>query len=480
MYLMVRDKTKKDAYMCATLLNMFQRGELRKNHPQQRKADKWKNDARDGFVVTVLKHEDVDSIKICEQIIDKKVYLWLIDGLQRLTVLERFKKGTFKIGKNIEFPIIYYQKSMTTEDGEAVFDEYGVRVTEDIKYDLRGKGYNELPEELKEKFDNFTIDVVKHLDCTDEEIGYHIRRYNRQSSMNSNETSVTYMDAIAKEVKDISQEHSFFKNCGKFTPSERQNGTCERVVCESLMAMFHLEDWQKNAKKMGAYLNSNTSGEEFNIFKEELSRLEVIIGDNYKKIFTSKDSFLFFALFHKFAVLGLDDKRFAEFLTSFENSLHNKNIEKCDNLSFDDINKNRATKDKSVVQRKINILEVLMKDFLRIKEREDQSVMDMESFVSNCVGIDKEQIYSDMDFYNQSLNELLESTVRIESKLRQEENRPSLLSMMVYSYKEDVDLDDWLTEYAANNNIYFIDQHKNFLHMKQDFENYLAKKGAVA
>ena len=75
---------------------------------------------------------------------------------------------------------------------------------EDVEYDLRGKGYNDLPEELKEKFDNFTIDVVKHLDCTDEEIGYHIRRYNRQSSMNNNETSVTYMDAIAKEVKDIS------------------------------------------------------------------------------------------------------------------------------------------------------------------------------------------------------------------------------------------------------------------------------------
>ena len=158
MGMMVRDKTKKDTYMCATLLNMFGRKELRKNHPQQREADKWKTEARDGFIVTAIKHEDVDSIKICEQIIDDKVILWLIDGLQRLTVLEKFKKGTFKLGKNIESPIVYYQKSVT-KDGEMVLDEYDQPVMEDVEYDLRNKSYSDLPVELKERFDNYQIDV---------------------------------------------------------------------------------------------------------------------------------------------------------------------------------------------------------------------------------------------------------------------------------------------------------------------------------
>ena len=192
MGMMGRDKTKKDTYMCATLLNMFSRRELRKNHPQQRKADKWKSDARDGFIATAIKHEDVDSIKICEQLVDGKVILWLIDGLQRLTVLEKYKKGIFKLGKNVELPIVYYQRPGKT------IDEYGAPVMEDVEFDLREKGYADLPMELKEKFDNYQIDVVKHLDCTDEEIGYHIRRYNRQTSMNHNENSITYMDAIAK------------------------------------------------------------------------------------------------------------------------------------------------------------------------------------------------------------------------------------------------------------------------------------------
>lgn len=31
------------------------------------------------------------------------------------------------------------------------------------------------------------------------------------------------------------------------------------------------------------------------------------------------------------------------------------------------------------------------------------------------------------------------------------------------------------TKYAKNNNTYFVDQKKNFLHMKQDFEQYLKR-----
>ena len=114
---LVRDKTKKDTYMCCTLLNMFKRGDLRKDHPLQRKSGRWAKDARDGFVATAIKHEDVDSIKICEQIKHNSVTLWLIDGIQRLTTLENYRNGLFKLGNTVEDPIIYYQVTKTGENG---------------------------------------------------------------------------------------------------------------------------------------------------------------------------------------------------------------------------------------------------------------------------------------------------------------------------------------------------------------------------
>ena len=463
MGMMGRDKTKKDTYMCATLLNMFSRRELRKNHPQQRKADKWKSDARDGFIATAIKHEDVDSIKICEQLVDGKVILWLIDGLQRLTVLEKYKKGIFKLGKNVELPIVYYQRPGKT------IDEYGAPVMEDVEFDLREKGYADLPMELKEKFDNYQIDVVKHLDCTDEEIGYHIRRYNRQTSMNHNENSITYMDAIAKNVKEISQSHRFFKDCGSFSATELNNGTCERVVCESLMAMFHLENWQKNSKKLGTYLNRNASDREFQTLRQELDRLEAAVGDKYPAIFTSKDSFLFFALFHKFTLLCGDDSRYAAFLDAFQEELHARTVPGLD-MSFDDVNANRATKDKNVISRKLHILEHLMMEFLHIQSGAAQTAATPEQFIAACTGLTPGEVKKDIEFYSQLLDDLEAVAIKDNSKLLAPANRLSLLAMAAYSCKHEVDLEAWLTSFAQRHDEYLADQRENYRYMVEDLE----------
>ena len=86
---LIRDKRVKDAMMNSTIQKMFQRGELRKDHPLQRKPGRWNNGDRDGLVATVLKNEDIDSIKICEQLTENGVILWVVDGLQRLTTLRR-------------------------------------------------------------------------------------------------------------------------------------------------------------------------------------------------------------------------------------------------------------------------------------------------------------------------------------------------------------------------------------------------------
>ena len=53
------------------------------------------------------------------------------------------------------------------------------------------------------------------------------------------------------------------------------------------------------------------------------------------------------------------------------------------------------------------------------------------------------------------LKDLENNTIRDGSKLLDVANRLSLLAMVAYSYKNDVDLDDWLEDYAANNNMYY-------------------------
>lgn len=432
---------------------MFKRKQLNKNHPLQRKADQWTDEAKSGLVATVIKGEDIDSIKICEQILSSTEFiLWLIDGLQRLTVLESYRNNAFKIGKSLEMPYVYYQKE--NEDGEM----------ETIKYDLRGRYFDDLPEELQDAFDSYAIDVVKHLDCSDEEVAYHIGRYNRQTSMNINQKNILPMYKVAGFIKKISDNNVFFEECGAYTEIEIRKGVVDRVVSESIMTMFHLDNWNKG-KAMSKFLNENATQREFEIFESELDRLYKIIDKKTTgKLFNSKNSFIWFAAFHKFTRYGVDDSKFKDFLIAFQNGLHSKTFEEYDNYSFDTYENNKSTKDKKVVLAKLDILDKLMREYLHIEEVESDEIE--ESSVLNFVkeNVNPNATEEDVEFYSDILDDL---TIEVDNntKLLDEHNRPSLIALVGYACENDIDLDEWIKKWFVTNTMYVLNQKQNYLHM---------------
>ena len=462
-----RDKTKKDTYMVKTLLNMFKRKQIDKNHPLQRKPDQWTYEAQSGLVGSVIKGEDIDSIKICEQIISSTEFiLWLIDGLQRLTVLESYRNNVFKIGKSLEMPYVYYQKE--NDDGEM----------ETIKYDLRGKYFNDLPEELQDAFDSYAIDVVKHLDCSDEEVAYHIGRYNRQTSMNTNQKNILPMYKVAGFIKKISDNNVFFEECGSYTEIEIRKGVVDRVVSESIMTMFHLDNWTKG-KTMSKFLNENATQKEFEIFESELDRLSKIIDKKTTgKLFNSKNSFIWFAAFHKFTRYGVDDFKFKDFLIAFQNDLHSKTFEEYDNDSFDTYENNKSTKDKKVVLAKLDILDKLMREYLHIEETEideieESSVLD---FVKDNVNPDTTE--EDIEEYEEFYEDDLKIEVDNSSKLLEESNTKSMLALVAYVMNSNIKLNafkKWLVDFFNQNDTYKTNQTENYIYMRDSLQKMIAE-----
>ena len=139
--------------------------------------------------------------------------------------------------------------------------------------------------------------------------------------------------------------------------------------------------------------------------------------------------------------MGIADARFADFIDSFQNDKLAER--KVNGERFDEADKNKSTKDKAVVVKKLAILENLLFDFLQMgKDMERQT--EIELFLARNLAIDVETLRTDMDFYMESLEDLMRKVVRSDSKLLEVGNRLSLLAMVVYSYKEDIDLDDWL------------------------------------
>lgn len=479
-------KIRKQTLALKSYLDKVNEEDISDSQDVQRKFC-WDKSAVNELIVTVLTDDYIPPIILGEEELEgDMVQQYIVDGMQRSSSLVWFRYGNYEISSAIENSIIEYQEKKI-ENGKVCKDDENNVIWESKKFDIKKKTFAELPKVLQKKFDDYQIEIAIHQDCTMEQISKLVRRYNNHKAMNAVQKAFTYVDNYARKIRNI-VDLDFFKNCGDYPEVEKPKGTYERVVMESVMLMFHLDKWKKMPKDIGKYLNDNSSDQEFDTLKNLLIRLENIVDDKYHDIFNIKDSFIWFAHFHKCEQFGLSDKKIEEFLTEFQSNLHNKTFAEYGNNSFDTIDSGKGTKDKKVIIQKLDMLEKLMIEFLHFDvEIEDENIeednepMTDSEFINENVGVDIETVYENMELYIDSLDDLLDSTVKDGSKLLEPENRQSLLAMVAYSYEKDKDLDDWLTEYASNNNTYFINQKKNYLHMLTDFEEFsqLMDKRAV-
>lgn len=472
------ENCKTDRISIASINKKIDKHIIRFDHPLQRESDQWSPSMKGNLVSDILQGNKLHPLIFAEQIINGVPIIWDLDGKQRCTNAYSYSHNGYRVSKNIRRWMIKYQTTEKDENGKDVLDENGFPIAVNAEFDIRGKKFSDLPEELRDKFLDYSFNYDQYLNCSEEDIGYHIERYNDGKPMTKPQKGITKIGTeFAEMVKAISNM-SFFKNIGGYKVSEFKNGMIDRVVIESVMAANYFDNWKKDMEKQCEYLKENATSEIFDNFEDMVERLEKIVTDDVADMFDSKDSFLYFSLFAKFINTGLEDEKFIEFMTKFAQSLHSKAI---NGVTYDELcvnpktGKTYGTKDRYVVFPKMERLEKLMFDFLNINRDETINVVNTESFISKHVGLPIDQVNEDIDCYEETLDELENKTIKYGSKLLEIENRLSLLAMVAYSFKNYVDLDDWMAVYAKNNNTYLIDQKKNFLHMKDDFEKYCEK-----
>lgn len=473
------ENCKTDKISIASIIKKIDKHTIRFDHPLQRESEQWTPVMKGNLISDILQNNRLHPLIFAEQIINGVAIIWDLDGKQRCTNAYSFVNNGYKISKNIRRWNIKYQTTEKDENGNEILDENGFPIAKNEEFDIRGKKFLDLPEELQEKFLDYTFNYDQYLNCSEEDIGYHIERYNDGKPMNKAQKGITKIGTeFAEMVKSISNM-SFFRDRGGYKVSEFNNGTINRVVVESVMASNYFDDWKKDLEDQCKYIKDNSTTDTFDNFEDMVNRLERVVTDEVADMFDSKDSFLYFGLFAKFVDTGLDDKKFIEFMAEFSRSLHSKVV---NGMSYDELCINKktgkayGTKDKYVVTPKMEILETLMNDFLHI---ENQEAVTQETFISEIVGMPVDTVKEELNCYEETLDELENNNIRVGSKLLDVANRVSLLAMVAYSYKNDVDLDDWLEEYATNNNTYFMDQRKNYSHMINDFKRY-QKRIAVA
>lgn len=464
------ENCKTDRISIASIIKKIDKHTIRFDHPLQRESDQWSPSMKGNLVSDILQGNKLHPLIFAEQIINGVPIIWDLDGKQRCTNAYSYSNNGYKVSKNIRRWMIKYQTTKKDENGNDILDENGFPIAVNAEFDIRGKKFSDLPEELRDRFLDYSFNYDQYLNCSEEDIGYHIERYNDGKPMTSPQKGITKLGTEYAELVKAISNMPFFKDMGGYKVSEFKNGTINRVVVESIMTSNYLEKWNK-FDDMCKHIKENANITVFDDFEDMVERLEKVITDDVSDMFNSKDSFLWFGLFARFVKSETDDKRFIEFMTEFVQSLHSKFI---NGVSFDDILESSNTKDKGIVTKKMNHLMNLMDEYLVNKENlvDKQKIIDSPvDFVANAVDVDKEVIEEDIEVYEDDLNVLLDNTVKIGAKLRDKENRLSLLAMVAYSYKEDADLDEWFAQYTKRDT-YYADQKVNFIHMKNDFEQY--------
>ena len=464
------EKSKPDKLCIASINKKIERHTIRFDHPLQRESEQWSPAMKGNLISDILQGNPIPPLVFAEQVANGLAIIWDLDGKQRCTTAYSFSKDAFKITKNIRRWLIAYQTSVKGKDGAEIFDKSGFPVYEKQEFDIRGKKYSELPEELQDRFKEYNFEIVQYLNCSSEDIAYHIARYNEGKPMTVSQKGLTRLgEKFATMVKSISGM-PFFRDYGGYKVSEGGNGTVNRVVVESVMAANFLEHWKKKQEDMCEFIKDNATAEDFDSFEDLVERITRAGTEETFNMFDSKDSFMWFGLFARFVKTGFDDSRFIEFMAEFSRSLHRREI---NGKSFDDLN-GKATKDKAVVLNKINHLEKLMNEYLGTGKEAgpvdgEKSILE---FLRDTVspGITQE----DFSLYQEILEDL-SLNVDHSSKMLEEANRPSLLALVAYSIEKDMDLDIWIVEFFKKNAAYCSNQAENYKNMVKELTAYFRK-----
>lgn len=124
--------------------------------------------------------------------------------------------------------------------------------------------------------------------CTMEKVSKLVRKLNNHKGMNASQKALTWIPTYARQAKSIGEE-GFFKNSMTYSDTDRKNGNYIQLVCNSVMALFHIDEFKKDSKSANAMLEEKSNHQEFETVRNILQRMEKCCGSSCTDVFVKKD-----------------------------------------------------------------------------------------------------------------------------------------------------------------------------------------------
>lgn len=356
-------KIRKQTFSLDQYLKLMKAETIRSDQECQRMSGQWNANMVNELIATVLNDGYIPPIILGEETVNGIIRQWIIDGLQRSSSLSMFRYGNTKITKNLDECMITYQRKILDEDGKPKRDEQGEIVWEATEFNIRNKTYDQLPEELKDRFNGYQLETAVHQECDITEISKLVRKYNNHTAMNQAQRAFTYVDAFAGEIRRII-DNRFFLDMYTCNRNDRKNGTLERIVGDMVLLCNYPDQYKKDTKQGFKWLNENGTISDFEDTNNLLTRLMVSVDatPEIRKLFNSKHAHIFVAAFKAFTESGRNDTEFGRFLEWFVSGGSETEI---DGKVWDILGVDRSTRDAGVVHTKVDYLVALMGQYFK-------------------------------------------------------------------------------------------------------------------
>ena len=369
---------------------------LRPDHPLQRYAKQWKPWQTGNFIRRILEEKPVPPILVAEQDDSEHkgcVISWLIDGKQRISTLERYVNNEFPVATSTRNPFITYQgykpdtkmsrgKEVIKRDKKGnviyLYDEDGKKIFGEQVVDIRGKKFCQLPDELQKRILSTYITADVLYECTDDDIQNEIRDRNSGSQMNVAQIGVNALGVNwASSVRNLSN-HSFIKNCCKFSENDDNSSKTMRAVGEALMAVNFIEDWNKKNEAMCTFLSQNlTEGcvdgmaSMFDILEDIIPAEDDIIKHlSFKEFFVVMANFAYFLSIEKEGMV-YDSACYTDFIRNWVREAMFEVYSEADEDDFEDeealtyeLLASKQAREPHVVQERVRVMNEFLDKYL--------------------------------------------------------------------------------------------------------------------
>ena len=357
-------KIRKQTYSLDQYLKLIKAETIRTDQECQRLSGQWNANMVNELIATVLTDNYIPPVILGEETVNGITRQWIIDGLQRSSTLSLFRYANTKITKNVDEYMVTYQRKVLDENGNPKRDEQNEILWESVEYDIRNKTYDQLPEELQDRFNGYQIETVIHQDCDTTEISKLVRKFNNHTAMNTNQKAFTYIDNFATDIRRVT-ENRFFSDIYSGTTKAKINGTFERIIADMVLLCNYPDEYRKESRKNFEWLNENSNIYDFESLDKLLTKLagSLKTTKEVKALFDVKHAHIFVAAFRTFTESGHEEKEFGNFLDWFVNGGNETVI---DGKMWEDLNDiTRSTRDKNIVLGKLVYLETLMEQYFR-------------------------------------------------------------------------------------------------------------------